>query len=97
MISWRVSYFDFFINNIYILVLDELPMELRDRCTEMRQLDLEVQSLFTNSFILFIFIVVAGQERINKAILEYFDNSAQLTDDQKKENYEMLQKVLIYL
>ena len=33
-----------FINNIVIIVIEHLPQELRDRFTEMREMDLGVQS-----------------------------------------------------
>ena len=33
-----------FVNNFYFLVIEHLPQELRDRFTEMREMDLQVQS-----------------------------------------------------
>ncbi|ETN75799.1 hypothetical protein NECAME_12108 [Necator americanus] len=58
-------------------VLDELPTELRERCTEMRHLDMQVE---------------AGLAQNRQALIEFFDRGNQLTEEQKQHRYQELQK-----
>uniref|UniRef100_A0A1I7W7B1 ING domain-containing protein n=1 Tax=Heterorhabditis bacteriophora TaxID=37862 RepID=A0A1I7W7B1_HETBA len=62
----------------FLEMLDELPVELRERCTEMKHLDLQVET---------------GLERNRKAIIEFFEGGSELTEEQKMMRYQQLQQV----
>ncbi|KAK6045649.1 hypothetical protein COOONC_16846, partial [Cooperia oncophora] len=53
----------------FLEMLDELPAELRERCTEMRQIDMQVE---------------AGLAQNRQALIEFFDCGGQLTEEQKQ-------------
>ncbi|WKX96831.1 hypothetical protein Q1695_012907 [Nippostrongylus brasiliensis] len=61
----------------FLEMLDELPAELRERCTEMRQIDVQVE---------------AGLAQNRQALVEFFDCGGQLTEEQKQARYQQLQK-----
>ncbi|KAK6735312.1 hypothetical protein RB195_018484 [Necator americanus] len=61
----------------FLEMLDELPTELRERCTEMRHLDMQVE---------------AGLAQNRQALIEFFDRGNQLTEEQKQHRYQELQK-----
>lgn len=61
----------------FLEMLDELPAELRERCTEMRQIDIQVE---------------AGLAQNRQALIEFFDCGGQLTEEQKQMRYQELQK-----
>ncbi|KAK6027913.1 PHD-finger [Ostertagia ostertagi] len=61
----------------FLEMLDELPAELRERCTEMRQIDMQVE---------------AGLAQNRQALIEFFDCGGQLTEEQKQHRYQELQK-----
>ncbi|KAL6734479.1 hypothetical protein Aduo_005017 [Ancylostoma duodenale] len=66
----------FFLDD-FLEMLDELPAELRERCTEMRHLDMQVE---------------AGLAQNRQALIEFFDRGSQLTEEQKQHQYQELQK-----
>ncbi|CAJ0607357.1 unnamed protein product [Cylicocyclus nassatus] len=66
----------FFLDD-FLEMLDELPAELRERCTEMRHLDMQVE---------------AGLAQNRQALIEFFDRGSQLTEEQKQQQYQELQK-----
>ncbi|KAE9421358.1 hypothetical protein Angca_007307 [Angiostrongylus cantonensis] len=61
----------------FLEMLDELPAELRERCAEMRHIDMQVE---------------AGLAQNRLALIEFFDRGGQLTEEQKQRRYKELQK-----
>ncbi|KAJ1366096.1 hypothetical protein KIN20_038434 [Parelaphostrongylus tenuis] len=61
----------------FLEMLDELPAELRERCTEMRHIDMQVE---------------AGLAQNRLALIDFFDRGGQLTEEQKQRRYKELQK-----
>ncbi|KJH47324.1 PHD-finger [Dictyocaulus viviparus] len=61
----------------FLEMLDELPAELREKCTEMRHIDMQVE---------------AGLAQNRLALMEFFDRGGQLSEEQRQRRYKELQK-----
>ncbi|VDD96898.1 unnamed protein product [Enterobius vermicularis] len=62
----------------FLELIEHLPNELRERCTDLRMLDLKVQS---------------GLDQINKAVKEYFEQSPGLSREEQERRFSKIKEV----
>lgn len=86
--------------NKSLLVIEQLPIDLRDRFTEIREMDLQVQSKFYDfihnrslHWLDLSLIFADGIDDLEMKVREFLSNAATATQEWRDEYYKILKQV----